>query len=330
MDLLEIKNLNVQYITSDATVCAVNGVDLSIAKGECVGLVGETGAGKTTTALSIIGLLPDPPAKVKSGEIVFDGVDLIKTEESEMQKIRGNDITMIFQDPMTALNPVKRVGEQIAEVIELHQNCSKAEAMARAKKMLDDVGIQPERAIEYPHQFSGGMKQRVIIAMALACEPKLLLADEPTSALDVTIQAQVLNLLQDLQEELGLSYLFITHDMSVVKHISDDILVMYLGCMAEKAPADALFECPLHPYTKGLLSAVPTPDLSAKSTDMETISGELTSPIEPKPGCRFANRCPYVQEKCKCEFPELDEVLPGHFVACHFCRQINSMEETNN
>lgn len=321
MDLLEIKNLNVQYITSDATVCAVNGIDLSIAKGECVGLVGETGAGKTTTALSIIGLLPDPPAKIKSGEIIFDGVDLLKTEETEMQKIRGNDITMIFQDPMTALNPVKRVGEQIAEVIALHQGCDKNEAMERAKKMLDDVGIQPERAIEYPHQFSGGMKQRVIIAMALACEPKLLLADEPTSALDVTIQAQVLNMMIELRKKYQMSMLFITHDLGVVVKVCDKVGIMYAGEIIEFGTLEDIYANPKHPYTKGLFNSIPS--LKHKVRRLSPIKGLMPNPAELPSGCKFNPRCPYATDRCRDVSPEKTYLNEEHYVRCHICEGEN-------
>lgn len=317
MDLLKIKDLEVQYVTTDATVCAVNGISFSIAKGECVGLVGETGAGKTTTALSIIGLLPDPPAKVRSGEIIFDGVDLLKLDEAKMQKIRGNDITMIFQDPMTALNPVKRVGEQIAEVIALHQNCGKEEAMERAKKMLDDVGIQPERAAEYPHQFSGGMKQRVIIAIALACEPKLLLADEPTSALDVTIQAQVLNMMIDLRKKYQMSMLFITHDLGVVVKVCDKVGIMYAGEIIEFGSLEDIYTNAKHPYTKGLFNSIPS--LTHKVKRLNPIKGLMPNPAELPSGCKFHPRCPHATDKCREIVPESTTIREGHYVRCHIC-----------
>lgn len=319
MNLLEVKNLEVQYVTSDATVRAVNGIDLSIAKGECVGLVGETGAGKTTTALSIIGLLPDPPAKIAGGEIWFDGVDLLTVDENEMQKIRGNDITMIFQDPMTALNPVKRVGDQIAEVIALHQDCGKEEAMERAKKMLDDVGIQPDRAIEYPHQFSGGMKQRVIIAMALACEPKLLLADEPTSALDVTIQAQVLNMMIELRKKYQMSMLFITHDLGVVVKVCDKVGIMYAGEIIEFGTLEEIYTNCKHPYTKGLFNSIPS--LKQKVRRLEPIEGLMPNPAELPRGCKFNPRCPYATDKCREIEPVATQVSEGHTVRCHLCEE---------
>lgn len=317
MDLLEIKNLEVQYITSNATVYAVNGINLSITKGECVGLVGETGAGKTTTALSIISLLPDPPAKITAGEIFFDGKDLLQIGESEMQNIRGNDITMIFQDPMTALNPVKRVGEQIAEVIALHQNCGKTEAMERAKQMLDDVGIQPDRAYEYPHQFSGGMKQRVVIAMALACEPKLLLADEPTSALDVTIQAQVLNMMIELRKKYQMSMLFITHDLGVVVKVCDKVGIMYAGQIIEFGSLEDIYVNPKHPYTKGLFNSIPS--LKRKVRRLAPIDGLMPNPAELPAGCKFGPRCPIATEKCSQVEPRATVVSEGHYVRCHIC-----------
>ena len=324
MSLLEIRDLRIHYVTDDATVEAVNGVDLTIEKGETLGLVGETGAGKTTTALGILRLIPDPPGRIVSGEILYNGEDVLQIRDSELRKLRGNEISMIFQDPMTALNPTMRVGEQVAEVIRLHEGCSKAAAIKRGVEMLEMVGIRVERSTDYPHQFSGGMKQRVVIAMALACKPKLLLADEPTTALDVSIQAQILNLLQDLQEQQGLTYMFITHDLSVVKHISDEILVMYVGCMVEKCAARELFQRPLHPYTKGLLSAIPVPNVRHRP-DRILLQGELSSPIDPKPGCRFAPRCPYASETCRTVQPQYTEVLPGHFVTCHHVKQINEL-----
>ena len=261
MALLSVKNLTVEYTSEGEVIHAVNNVSFELEKGKTIGLVGETGAGKTSIARAILRILPEPPARVPNGEIEFEGKDLLKIKEEDMQKIRGKEISMIFQDPMTALNPIMRVGEQIAEVIKLHEHCTKHESIEKAKKMLEMVGIPGERYYEYPHQFSGGMKQRVVIAMALACSPTLLLADEPTTALDVSIQAQVLNLLQDLQEKQGLTYMFVTHDLSVVRHISDDICVMYLGQLVETSPAKELFKKPLHPYTKALLSAIPSTDI---------------------------------------------------------------------
>lgn len=313
--LLEVSDLVVEYDTDESVVHAVNHVSFRLGKGETLGLAGETGAGKTTIAKSILRILPDPPSKVRGGKVVFEGTDLLALPENKMRKIRGNKIAMIFQDPMTALNPIETVGSQIAEAIQLHEKLSRAEVEKRAVDMLEMVGIPGERYGEYPHQFSGGMKQRVVIAMALACHPELLLADEPTTALDVSIQAQVLNLMLDLQEERGLTYMFITHDLSAVKYFSNDIMVMYLGQVVEKAPADELFARPLHPYTKALLSAIPIPDVH-KQQKRILLKGEISSPINPKPGCRFAARCPYATDACR-EEQTLTEIAPGHFVACH-------------
>lgn len=247
MSILEIKGLTIHYITRKSVVRAVNGIDLSIGERRTLGLVGETGAGKTTTALGIMRLVPHPPGKIVSGEIFFDGKDLLKIGDADMRKIRGNEISMIFQDPMTALNPIIPVGDQIAEGIALHQNCSRAEAMVRSLKMLETVGIQPERSIEYPHQFSGGMKQRVVIAMALACNPKLLIADEPTTALDVTIQAQVLDLMNELKEKYKTSILLITHDLGIVAETCDEVAIMYAGEIVEYGLLEHIFHNPRHP-----------------------------------------------------------------------------------
>lgn len=316
MSLLEIKNLTIHYIAEGGDVKAVNDVSLSIDEGETLGLVGETGAGKTTTALGILNLIQSPPGKILSGEIIYKGKDLLKLSRGELLNIRGSQISMIFQDPMTALNPVHTIGDQIAEVIELHEGCGKKEAAEKAKDMLEKVGISRVRAGDYPHQLSGGMKQRVVIAIALACDPALLLADEPTTALDVTIQAQVLNLLKQLQQDRGIAFMFITHDMSVVKHISHDIMVMYMGRAVEKCDARELFRNPVHPYTAALLSAIPVPSIHQEKKRI-IIQGEITTPIDPKPGCRFAARCPYATQRCYEEEPAMTETSPGHFVSCH-------------
>ncbi len=320
--LLEVKNLKKYFKTPRGMLHAVDNVSFKLERGKTLGIVGESGCGKSTLGRTVLGLLES-----SGGEIIYDGRNITGAKGRKWKELR-KEMQIIFQDPMSSLDPRYTVYQSIAEPLKIfHAYKDKSEIDQRVRELMKTVGLAERLESSFPHELDGGRRQRIGVARALALNPKFIVCDEPVSALDVSIQAQVLNLLQDLQEELGLSYLFITHDMSVVKHISDDILVMYLGCVAEKAQADALFESPLHPYTKGLLSAVPTPDLSARSTGIETISGELSSPIEPKPGCRFANRCPYVQEKCRKEFPELNEVLPGHFVACHFCKEINGMIE---
>lgn len=314
MSLLEIKDLTVHYITRKSTVRAVNGINLAIDEGKTLGLVGETGAGKTTTALSILGLVPNPPGKIAGGEVIFDGQNLLEASEKEMCKIRGNKISMIFQDPMTALNPVLRVGDQIAESIQLHSGCSRAEATEQSLSMLEMVGIRPERSVEYPHQFSGGMKQRVVIAMALACQPKLLIADEPTTALDVTIQAQVLELMNDLKVRLKTSMLLITHDLGIVAETCDDVAIMYAGEIVEYGSLAHVFDNPLHPYTQGLFGSIPSLD---KDVDrLSPIPGLMPDPANLPEGCKFCTRCDRVCDSCKTEVPEYLEVEPGHFVRC--------------
>ena len=315
--LLEVKNLSVEYDTEISTVYAVNGLDLDLNYGETLGLVGETGAGKTTTALSVIQLLPEGIGFVTDGSIKLDGVDMLNAPEEKIRAMRGSVVSMIFQDPMSALNPVMTVGAQIMEVLKIHHpEQSTAQLEARVDEMMELVGIPAKRKVEYPHQFSGGMKQRIVIAIALACEPKLILADEPTTALDVTIQAQMLGLINELQKRLNTAMILITHDLSVVKHISHEIMVMYLGQCVEYAKTENLFKNPLHPYTKGLLDAVPIPSLKAKKLSTEVMRGELTSPVDPAPGCRFAARCPYATDACRGRDIPLKEVEPGHFVSC--------------
>ena len=314
MSLLEIKDLTIHYVTHSSTIRAVNDVNLSLGAGKTLGLVGETGAGKTTTALGILRLIQDPPGKIIGGEIFFEGKDLLKADDSEMRRIRGNDISMIFQDPMTALNPIMRVGEQIAEVIFLHGNCSKAEAEKRALQMLETVGIRAERSTEFPHQFSGGMKQRVVIAMALACRPKLLIADEPTTALDVTIQAQVLRMISDLRSAYGTSMLLITHDLGIVAETCDDVAIMYAGQIVEFGKREHIFDNPKHPYTKGLFDSLPSLDKDVER--LKPIKGLMPDPANLPSGCKFHTRCDHTCEDCKVTEPAFTEIEPGHFVRC--------------
>lgn len=312
--LLKIDNLVVKYFLRKSTVEAVNGVSFEIKKGERVGLVGETGAGKTTTALSILDLVSNPPGRIVSGDIFLNGENLREKSEKEMRKIRGNDVAMIFQDPMTSLNPVLTVGDQIMEVVRLHNNISKFEAMDKAKEMLELVGIPGERYLEYPHQFSGGMKQRVVIAIALACNPKLLIADEPTSALDVTIQAQVLDLINGLRDKLGMSLLLITHDLGVVAETCDKVMIMYAGSIVESGTVDKVYRNIMHPYTSGLFNAIPKLD---EDTDrLQPIKGMMPDPSNLPQGCAFCERCPNAVEACKTQKPELVQVDEDHMVAC--------------
>ncbi|MBR4743147.1 MAG: ABC transporter ATP-binding protein [Oscillospiraceae bacterium] len=313
--LLEIKDLAVEYHTDESVIYAVNHINLSIKKGETLGLVGETGAGKTTIAKSIMRILQSPPAKLVSGSIFFNGENLLDHSEREMRKIRGNKITMIFQDPMTALNPIETVGFQIAETIKLHNKISTQEAERRACQMLEMVGIPMERFPEYPSQFSGGMKQRVVIAMALACNPELLLADEPTTALDVTIQAQVLEMMQALKERLGTSVILITHDLGVVADFCNSVAVVYAGEIVEHGTAEHIFENTAHPYTQGLFNSLPK--LDATERKLKPIKGLPPDPSVILPGCRFCERCPKAMEKCAQASPPEVEIEPGHFVKCY-------------
>jgi peptide/nickel transport system ATP-binding protein len=312
--LLEIKNLTIKYITDYETVEAVNGVDLVLNRGETLGLVGETGAGKTTLAKGIMRIIPDPPGKIVDGSIIFEGEDLLKKTNQEMRKIRGNKISMIFQDPMTALNPVICVGDQIAEVIRLHQKMSNAQAVQKAKDMLEMVGIPGIRYNEYPHQFSGGMKQRVIIAIALACRPTLLIADEPTTALDVTIQAQVLDLMNKLKRDLNTSMILITHDFGVVAETCDKVAVMYAGKIIESGLALDVFEHGSHPYTKGLFESVPKID--EDSDRLKPIVGLMPDPTCLPIGCSFAPRCPYRTEECERAPISMTRLSETHSVRC--------------
>jgi peptide/nickel transport system ATP-binding protein len=298
---LLISGLRVDYTTEDETVHAVNGLSLELAEGESLGLVGETGAGKTTTALAIMGLLPKPTGRIVSGSVVFDGTELVRADEGIMRKIRGNKISMIFQDPMTSLNPIFTIGDQIAEVIEIHNDVSREESLRRAGDMLELVGIPRGRMGEYPHQFSGGMKQRVVIAMALACNPRLLLADEPTTALDVTIQAQVLRMMRSLKEKLNTSLILISHDLGVVAQICDTVAIMYAGEIMEFGTLAEVFETPLHPYTEGLFNSIPR--LDRERDRLSPITGLMPDPSRLPDGCVFHPRCPYAEEVCSRQVP---------------------------
>jgi len=313
--MLEVKDLKVQYNTDAGIVYAVNGLDLCITSKKTLGLVGETGAGKTTTALSILNLVPNPPGKITSGEIFLAGKSVLGMNINELEKMRGNEVAMIFQDPMTALNPVMTVGDQIAESIMLHNKVSETESMSRAKEMLKLVGIDEGRIHDYPHQFSGGMRQRVVIAIALACHPKFLIADEPTTALDVTIQAQVLELIKQLIAKSDMSVLLITHDLGVVAEICDEVAVMYSGRIVEKGTADDVFNHILHVYTEGLFNSLP--NLRERGEELRPIKGMMPNPMEKIVGCSFAPRCPYATKRCLSEIPALRKMSDTHFVACH-------------
>jgi peptide/nickel transport system ATP-binding protein len=312
--LLDIKNLTIHYITDDGVVHAVNDLNLSLDRGETLGLVGETGAGKTTTALGILRLVPNPPGKIINGKIFLDGEDIVAKTEAEMRKIRGNKVSMIFQDPMTSLNPVMTVGEQIAEVVLLHQKVSAKEAMKKAVEMLEKVGIGPERAKEFPHQFSGGMRQRVVIAIALACNPELLIADEPTTALDVTIQAQVMELMRGLKTEFNTAMIMITHDLGIVADICDKVAIMYAGSVVESADKYELFRNPKHPYTIGLFGSIP--NISSDDDSLKPIKGLMPDPSDLPPGCPFHPRCDQARPECSEAAPQNVDVGNGHFVKC--------------
>ena len=319
MPLLEIKGLKTHFKTDDGWLHAVDGVDLAVESGETVAVVGESGCGKTVTAMTILKLLPMPPGRIVAGQVLWQGRDLVPLSNEAMQKIRAKEIAIVFQEPMTSLNPVYSVGAQIAEVLRLHEGLSRKEAMTRAAEMLDLVQIPTaaRRVNDYPHQFSGGMRQRVMIAMALACKPKLLIADEPTTALDVTIQAQILELLNELKARLGMSILLITHAMGVVAETAQRVVVMYAGKVIEEASVLELFAHPRHPYTQGLIRSIPRLDLAAThKTRLEAIAGVVPKLIAPPEGCRFAPRCKFASAACTAATPVLREVAPGHKVAC--------------
>ena len=325
MPFLNIKDLVVEYTSDGETVHAVNGVDLQLERGETLGLVGETGAGKTTIAKSILRILPDRGAKICGGEIYLDGQNTLALPEHEMRDIRGNKVAMIFQDPMTALNPVKRVGDQIAEVIRLHNNISAKEVEQRAVEMLELVGIPGERYGEYPHQFSGGMKQRVVIAMALACNPDLLLADEPTTALDVTIQAQVLDMITDLKKQKNSSMIMITHDLGVVAEVCDKVGIIYAGKIVEYGTKEQIYNHPTHPYTIGLFGAIP--DMNEDEEWLHPIEGLPPDPTNLPSGCSFNPRCPYATEACRKGEIENTETPDGHLCRCLHIAEVLKKED---
>lgn len=314
--LLEIKDLCVEFQTVEGTVHAVNHLNYTLHKGEKLGIVGESGSGKSVSSLGMLKLIPNPPGRITKGEILYKGQDLVKASEKEMQKIRGNEISMIFQEPMTSLNPIIKCGRQIAESLTLHWGMKKKEAMEEAVHMMQAVGIADaeQRAHEYPHQMSGGMRQRVMIAMALACQPKILIADEPTTALDVTIQAQILDLIRKMNEKMETSVIFITHDLGVVSELCDTVIVMYTGHIVEQAPAAELFAEPKHPYTQGLLDAIPK--ITKERNPLKTIEGMVPNPTETIEGCSFSPRCPYAEERCRREAPPMKQVSDTRKVRC--------------
>jgi peptide/nickel transport system ATP-binding protein len=316
--LLEVEGLKTWFYTRDGVVRAVDGVSFDVQPGETVAMVGESGCGKSVTSLSILRLIASPPGRTIAGRITFEGRDLLALPEEEMRKVRGNEISMIFQEPMTSLNPVLTIGRQIAETLTVHRGLSRGDAMARAVEMLKLVNIpEPEsRTDQYPHQLSGGMRQRVMIAMALACGPKLLIADEPTTALDVTIQAQILDLMRALKARTGAAILLITHDLGVVAEMAQRVFVMYAGRKVEEAPVADLFARPRHPYTRGLLASIPRLGAAAARKRLAEIPGVVPSLREAIPGCVFAPRCAYATERCRREYPPLERKADGHFVAC--------------
>ena len=312
--ILDVKNLVVRYETEDGIVHALNGIDLQLGYRQTIGLVGETGAGKTTAALAILRLVPDPPGVVECDRLMIEGRDILNLPAAKMDEVRGKDVSMIFQDPMTALNPVFTVGEQIAESLQLHEGLDKNAAMERAKQMLELVGIPGERANEYPHQFSGGMKQRVVIAIALACNPKLLIADEPTTALDVTIQAQVLELMSELKEKYDTSVIMITHDLGIVAEVCDTVAVMYAGRIVEHGTLEDVFNHTLHPYTEGLFNSLP--NIKNRTAMLKPIKGLMPDPTDLPKGCAFAPRCDYAPPACFERQPQLQQASPTHQFAC--------------
>jgi len=325
--LLEVVNLRTSFRDKDGKMIpAVDGVSFSLKRGETLGIVGESGCGKSVTSLSIMRLIPVPPGHIEAESIRFGETDLLCLPDSEMRKMRGNEISMIFQEPMTSLNPVFTIGDQIMEALQLHQNLNKNEALAKAVEMLAKVGIPaPEQRVkEYPHQLSGGMRQRVMIAMALSCNPKLLIADEPTTALDVTIQAQILDLIRDLRSQMDMSIMLITHDLGVVAETADRVIVMYAGKIVEEATTIQLFENPRHPYTEGLLNSIPR--IEDRPERLHVIKGIVPHPLHMPQGCRFNPRCPYATDKCREQAPELEEVASDHKVSCWYPLQTSTKE----
>lgn len=330
--VLSVSDLVTEFITDDGVVRVLDGVSFDVPKGQTLGIVGESGCGKSVTAMSIMGLLPKPYGNVVAGEIIYQQQNLVTFSVGELHKMRGNRISMIFQDPMTALNPVHTIGKQLIEVLQLHRShLSKKQQFQQAIDMLEKVGIpSPEsRILEYPHTLSGGMRQRVMIAIALACKPDILICDEPTTALDVTIQSQILELMRSLQQETGMSIIFITHDLGVVAEMCDDVVVMYAGKVVEKADIMTLFDSPQHPYTQGLMASIPNLSIKPKSK-LETISGNVPSLDEMPVGCRFSTRCKYRQPLCDAHSPESKMISEGHYSSCHFIGQLTLSEEEVN
>ena len=314
--LLEIKDLETKFYTVDGVVNAVNGISYAVDSGECLAIVGESGSGKSVGALSILRLIPSPPGRIVGGQILFKGTDLLTLSNDELRRIRGRAISIIFQDPMTSLNPVMRIGRQITEALTFHLRLTQREARERAIELLATVGIEPARRLDdYPHQFSGGMRQRVMIALALSCSPELIIADEPTTALDVTIQAQIVELIKRLQMDFKTAVIWISHDLGVVARLAQRVAVMYAGHIVETAPVDELYARPAHPYTRGLLNSLPRLDARAK-TKLEAIGGMPPNLIGASSGCPFVPRCPRATERCRLENPSLAEIGPGRAVAC--------------
>lgn len=327
--LLEVKGLKTHFFTKRGHVKSVDGVSFSLNKGETIGIVGESGCGKSVTSLSIMKLVPEPPGKIVDGEIMFKGQDLTKLSFDEMTKIRGNEISMIFQEPMTSLNPVYTIGYQITEAVKLHRDVTGKEALEIAIDMLKKVGIpSPEQRVnEFPHQLSGGMRQRAMIAMALSCQPELLIADEPTTALDVTIQAQILELINSLKKDLDMAVMMITHDLGVVAEVADKVLVMYAGKVMEYTDTRSLFSNPSHPYTWGLMRSLPRMDVRVKR--LQAIPGMVPSPLDFPKGCKYHTRCPLATSRCMEEEPELKEICPGHKVRCWFPEKLQELKVGN-